>query len=392
MAIAVGGSADTTCTNGAWSNTGPTCVPACSAPPTSAVGAATATPNNPNNPETTQVTYTCTTGTLVGTAQITCLSTRAWSPAVAPDCVTNCPSPPSIPFNGAANAPATGPYTIGITVTYRIGTTVTYSCAANFDLKGSATNMCQRVGAAAAGTWTSTTSPTCVTADKDLDIVFILDGNNPLDDCTTKTSSTPVLAGPLLTTALFPNFFIQQALAAGIEAQWNTVNQGNTRIGYQMHAGVCDFASSTNLRIIKTLTSLSSTINLLSGQAYRCSTTNNPVKVVQCAQAVQFVAGLGDRPTIPNVIILVMHDTQKYTAAERATFLTEMAAARASLTGTLMITTALPPIDPNFSANEQYIRMLLACPATGSCLPFLGTMSNTANVVSNLKLATAGLK
>uniref|UniRef100_H2YQD9 Uncharacterized protein n=1 Tax=Ciona savignyi TaxID=51511 RepID=H2YQD9_CIOSA len=178
--------------------------------------------------------------------------------------------------------------------------------------------MCQRVGAAAAGTWTSTTSPTCVTADKDLDIVFILDGNNPLDDCTTKTSSTPVLAGPLLTTALFPNFFIQQA--------------------------------------------------------------------------VQFVAGLGDRPTIPNVIILVMHDTQKYTAAERATFLTEMAAARASLTGTLMITTALPPIDPNFSANEQYIRMLLACPATGSCLPFLGTMSNTANVVSNLKLATAGLK
>uniref|UniRef100_H2YQG4 Sushi domain-containing protein n=1 Tax=Ciona savignyi TaxID=51511 RepID=H2YQG4_CIOSA len=181
------GATDTTCTNGAWSNPIPTCVAACTAPPASAVGAATATPNNPSNPQTTQVTYTCpAAGTsLVGTATITCQATRVWSPAVAPDCVTDCPAPPTIAANGAANVPAVGPY--------KIGTTVTYSCAANFDLKGSATNMCQRVGAAAAGTWTSTTAPTCVTADKDLDIVFILDGNNPLDDCTTKTSTIPVL-------------------------------------------------------------------------------------------------------------------------------------------------------------------------------------------------------
>ncbi|XP_078484217.1 CUB and sushi domain-containing protein 3 [Ciona intestinalis] len=385
-ALAIGSSTENTCTGGAWPNAAPSCVPACTNPPAGTVGSPTPSPNNALNPQGTSVTYACATGTtLVGTATIACQATRVWLPATAPECITNCAAPPAIPSNGAPNTPAAGPYTIG--------SSITYACAANFRLVGSASNMCQRVGTATAGSWSAATAPTCVPSDKDLDIVMILDGNDPLDGCSTKSPAVtpPVLPGSLLMPVPFPNFFLQQTLAAAIESGWGTVAQANTRIGYHMHAGVCTLATNQNQLPIKLLMSTASTINLFTNLGYACATPNNPIKAIQCADAYHFTATHGDRSTIPNVVILVMHNTQSYTAAERATFLTEINAIRASLKGTLMIVSILPSVDTNYAANEAYIRMLLTCPASGICLNFLGSAATSSTVLSKLRLAAAAL-
>uniref|UniRef100_F6T8N0 Uncharacterized protein n=4 Tax=Ciona intestinalis TaxID=7719 RepID=F6T8N0_CIOIN len=384
-ALAIGSSTENTCTGGAWPNAAPSCVPACTNPPAGTVGSPTPSPNNALNPQGTSVTYTCGSGTtLVGTATITCQATRAWLPATAPECITDCTAPPSIPSNGAANTPAAGPYTIGLSITY--------ACAANFRLVGSTTNTCQRVGTATAGTW-SAAAPTCAPSDKDLDIVMILDGNDPLDGCSSKTPAVtpPILPGGSLTGSAFPNFFLQQSLAAAIESGWGTVAQANTRIGYHMHAGVCTSATNQNQLPIKQLSSTASTLTLFTSLAYPCATPNNPIKAIQCAETYHFIANHGDRPTISNVVILVMHNTQSYTAAERATFLTEITAIRASLKGTLMIVSILPSVDSNYAANEAYIRMLLGCPAAGVCLNFLGSAATSSTVLSKLRLAAATL-
>jgi hypothetical protein len=128
--------------DGTWSGTAPTCVPAmCPALTAPAGGTVTAQALTYGS----VATYACSIGyAMTGTATRTCQQDGTWSGS-APTCtIKNCGTLAN-PTNGTVSAPAT---------TY--GSTATYSCAAGYNMSGSATRTCQDTA-----TW-SGTAPTCV--------------------------------------------------------------------------------------------------------------------------------------------------------------------------------------------------------------------------------------
>ncbi|XP_078483762.1 uncharacterized protein LOC100175228 [Ciona intestinalis] len=389
------GSTVNTCLNtGAWSlptmAATATCVATCPSPPASTGGTATLNPSTGPYFTSGTVQYTCPGGTSPSTAGsdlLTCNSPN-WSPAVGPLCATNCGPPPAISPNGAA-APA-GPYIITFSFAY--------GCATGYSLRSPVTNMCQLSGTN--GVWSVLTAPTCVRDNRNLDLVFIMEGNDNVETSTcsqletTFADTRPIGPAGVLTSTNFPRFFQQQTFLTHFESTWNAVTQVKTRMAVQMHNGACANDAAADANTVRLLRSNIDLANYwMTTNEYRCGTAT-PVANLACANTYQFTVLNGDTSN-QNVIIFALPDV--LTASGYNTL------RNIQLQGVDGIRSTLPPIftvsllqstDTNYAVNVDYAREF-AC-GTGmtteaQCPRFLGSIFETNTAVNVLAAAFPAL-
>nr|XP_026689849.1 sushi, von Willebrand factor type A, EGF and pentraxin domain-containing protein 1-like isoform X2 [Ciona intestinalis] len=373
-----------TCNAGTWlPNQAPTCtaVPPANCPNPPAIGPNGSFPPAAPYINLEQVTYSCNTGyTLSGTNPITC-NAGTWLPNQAPTCTAvppaNCPNPPAIGPNGSF--PPAAPYINS--------EQVTYSCNTGYTLSGTNPITCN------AGTWIPNQAPTC-TAVQSIDLLFIMEGNDNVEtsSCSQKESQLSTLRpfgpGGILTSANFPNFFQQQQFLLSFYLNLASTNPG-TKVALQMHEGLCTVSpNGAAASSKKTFISTQSLLTVFSGVQYKCGTPR-PISVLRCASAFHFTAANGDRPTVPNAIILVVPDitvaTGYNSAVIRNAYLTGLGNVRNTLGADVFTVSLLPTSSANYAANSAYLQQL-ACGSGVNCGRFLGSIFDPTFALNTFKL------
>nr|XP_002128724.1 SCO-spondin [Ciona intestinalis] len=235
--------------------------------------------------------------------------------------------------------------------------------------------------------------------NKDLDIMFIVDSSQQLDSCSAKEASlgqvapfTP--AGGLLTTANFPNFVQQKTFLTSFFSIYKTVVAGRTNVGVLSRSGSCAAATSTNYHKIKALSDTYVPLQAEAAISYLCGfpdffstlgcgieyiktgNTNNPDVIVEI---------LPDITTLSSTLLQVyQNNVASINTIAGATRVLTVTAADLSLSSMTQAN-----IDANVLFGKQWACRSTTPPAT--CIYYLGTVYNPAQVIANFILATADL-